>query len=74
MRYLVFACERYERRGGAHDFEGGRKELEAAKAMAQLLVMQPRPSCLNTPWDFAHVFDTETLQIVYEVDYKVGGG
>lgn len=72
-RYLVFSGNERACLGGADDFIDGRHDLDAAKALADKCVTVGDRS--GGPYganDWAHVFDTETLEQVYNVEKAVG--
>jgi hypothetical protein len=58
-RYLVFLGDDYYPKGGWRDFQGAFDTLREAQALVQQRLRE-------RGWMWAHIVDTETMQIVQE--------
>lgn len=65
-RYLIFAGSDVYPNGGAGDYIGWQFELDEAKKFANNQI-DPTIEPTNGVMDWVHVFDTQTMKIVYEV-------
>lgn len=65
-RYLIFAGPNYYPRGGAEDLKDDRADLDAAKEYADHCVTPRVAFSGYGEYDWAHVYDTQTQEIVYD--------
>jgi len=62
MRYFVFAGEEYYAKGGGNDLHSSTNSKETAIIFADAALTQDYN---YGKYEWAHVFDTETLKVVY---------